>query len=175
MNKKTDKDEALTPGDLAAHVDKVLKALGDSNLIGLVRRLHALQENQGLNSGLLERVPFAISDEGKRDSAGIILEPFVTCVVSHLVLDHESSMAWQLSDFKVGNIACLSPGWSHTPLPLETFSIQYMQDDRFAAVQRFRSARAYPGSKIYLLFEKRKEIKVAAPLRGLLWAEILWS
>ena len=166
------KDVKLTQGDLAAHVDRVVKALGGSDVAGLVRRLSVLEREAVKPDG---RMPFAIVGDPPIDGRGasISLEPTIPCEVGHLVLSDESSKTWELSSMVV-NRTYLSPGEDRSKpfqcLPLETFSIRYMQDDRFGAVHRFKSERVYPGSKIHLTFQL-KEGAAPCQLRGVLWVE----
>jgi hypothetical protein len=171
------KKKAFTQGDVAVHVDRVVKALEDSDVAGLVRRLHALDDAARKPTG---RLPFAlveeVADMADARPVSISLEPWVPCEVGHLVLSDETARYWELSDFTVSNVFLMAGDRRdkpHQPLPLETFSIRFVQDDRLAAVQRFRSERVYPGGHIRLAFSPRERGAIC-PIRGVLWVETFW-
>lgn len=172
---------------LDAHVERVIKALGDVELIALIRRLREGQAGQRKLRPATARVPFGLHAEADTQGfARIDIQPFVPCDFTHLVMTHEASTVWGLENLYIANYEYVAPGAvrirgteAFPTIPLELFSIRFMHDDEFAAVQRFRLPRADPSMHVRLNFRVKEELwngghaRAKTPLRGVLWAEIV--
>lgn len=163
-------DEKLTPGDIAQHIEGVRKALDGSGAMDLVRMVNRLSAQSWAT-----RLPFALV--GLPNERGDVLMQDtcqVPCRFTHFVLSPETARAYVLRGFFLG-VDMQAAGGSLRPLPLETFSIEYMQDDRLAACQAWKTTTCDPGMHWTVDAVLRPEVDAAAgpAFRGLLWAEFL--
>lgn len=149
----------LTKEDWIAHTDRVVKAIERSDLSGLVRKLHQLAPQR------LSRMPIALV--GDTEKRAIIVCPFVTFRPTHIVLADDSSKAFDLESWTVNNVHMTADGYS---MPLETFSIRYMTDDRLAAVNEWTNApTVHPGMRLTFHISPHKNTPQGAEFRGILW------
>jgi hypothetical protein len=167
-------DNKITEEDLMSHVDKVVKALeksGAADLAGLANKLSKLASGK-----YTRKYPFPlvgnVDFHGQIEMTGSCMLP---CRFTHFVLSPETSKSFELCAFILGNDY---QGVTFMPIPLETFSIEYMNDDRLASCQEWATAEMEVGAKFIVqarLRESRfdKICTTPAPeFRGLLWAEV---
>jgi hypothetical protein len=170
----------IDPGDLASHVDRVLRAVNGTGLAALVERLTKLEGDGRAPS---YRLPFGLI--GAPDAYEPLVfnfQPWGDCVLTHLVVTPETAAQYELVDFKIGSVSQLAgSGWE--PLPLDTFSVAYLANDRLSALQAWKTCTASPGMTIQVVFQRRRGVELPMtreggkwsptfPFRGLLWADI---
>jgi hypothetical protein len=158
---------AISIADLAAHVDRIERALGSEDLAGLVRRIHNLLPK------VKERVALPLVAESEENNHGgicVFLESYVGFQPTHIVLSEEAARAFELVDWKIG---CRSMNLAGGNLPLETFSIKHMANDQFAMVNEWTNApKMYPGIRLTMYVQRRAHPQNGLYLgefRGLLW------
>jgi hypothetical protein len=164
----------FTAADLAAHVERVERALagaGMPEVLALLQRINAAAERVGLGAA---RIPFGLIGE-PLDGGHDVLEvrPHVSCQPEHLVLTAETARGFDLVDFKVGKNSQFG---GPECLPLDTFSVDaYARaGDRLSSVQAWHGTDVcYPGMSISLYVHALRR----GPLqfRGLLWCRVRWS
>lgn len=178
------KDAKMTPSDegrvtrkeLKNLVEKAIRTLDDARFGELVTKISRVYEELGVVD---MRAPFALKQ--MPDECGRVtfeIKPDVCCRLTHLVLSPDTAKLYELaSPIIVGNVY-QTPGGSISPIPLETYSIEYMSDNRLAEVQSFKSPKMHPGLKAVLMAQLRDAKNMGElqrvydiEFRGLLWAD----
>ena len=158
MNKDT-KDSQLTPSDLAANVDRVVKAVNHSELSALVHKLHALVPKH--------KARVCLGLVGNKEGVVEIKHPCVAFRASHIVLTDEAARGFELHSFLLSNV---NQAIGAEPIPCDLFSIKHVQDDRLCAMMEWSNAPVItPANRITMYFKRREGFHETTELRGLLW------
>lgn len=158
--------EHYTNEDLAAHVDRVIKALkktGTTDLVALVERLTSMTK-----ANYQETCPFGLIKDPENGIVEITMQPDVTCKLTHMVLSPETARSYDLEYFQMANVHQIQ---GINPIPLDPFSIEYMQDDRLASCMKWESVTLTPANRFTICARLRKDF-VPVQFRGVLWAKI---
>jgi hypothetical protein len=147
----------MTEEDIAAHIERLAEIMQSQELAALVRRLH-------------DHVPrkkwrYAIGLVIPEGCDALSFNPDTYFQPTHIVLPDEVAKSYELNRFIICNVSmCIT----ETPLPLETFSINAMVDDRLAAINEWTNAPIMtPANRCAIGVVKRRDD--APPFRGLLW------
>jgi hypothetical protein len=158
--------EHYTNEDLAAHVDRVIKALkktGTTDLVALVERLTSITK-----VNYRETCPFGLIKDPENGIVEIQMQPDVGCKLTHMVLSPETAKSYDLEYFVISNVHQFQGG---NPIPLEPFSIEYMQDDRLASCMKWETVTLGPGNRFTIIAKLRKGFE-PVQFRGILWAKM---
>lgn len=155
----------LSREEIEANIDKLVKALeksGARELVRLVNKLVSASESK-----FNYTVPYGlIADPDEHDSVQMTSSPYTVCKFTHLVLSPETAKSYDLEFFQIANI--YSTGDAN-PIPLEPFSIEYMNDDRLAACMEWKSVTIGPANRFSISARLRKGFS-RVQFRGVLWA-----
>src|ERR1700730_3376660 len=153
----------LTQEDLMSHVDRVVKALeksGAADLVGLVRKIQAQVQPK-----VSTRIPFGlIAEPNDYGNVDIVQQPNTQCRLTHLVLTPDTARSYELTGFRAANIF-LQEGISN--IPLEPFSIEYLQSDRLATCMAWKSLLMTPSNR-FSIFAHLREGAIPCQFRGIL-------
>jgi hypothetical protein len=161
-------EDFSTDGDLATHVERVVKALEKSGSIGLAHLVERLRAQ--VKPRIELHVPMGLIAEPD-DHGNIVItdQPYTTVRFTHLVLEPETAKSYEMTFFQVANVHMVI---TSDPVPLETFSIEYLQDDKLAHCMAWKTMTIGPANRFTIAAALRKGFK-PVPFRGLLWAETL--
>jgi hypothetical protein len=142
------------------HVDRVIENVADTDLERHVRLLVPREYTP------VRRLPIALVSH---DDATIMLCPDVTFRPTHIVLSDMVSQCFDLAYWLLCNVGMLA---TSDPLPLETFSIKYMQDDRLSKINEWQGAPTLtPANRLRMVIRRNEfgQVHPDVKFRGLLW------
>jgi hypothetical protein len=164
-------NEHLTKEDLTSHIDRIVKALeksGVRDLVNLTKRLSELVKTVDRRK---YNMPFGLIQEPKNGRVEFTTQPNICCRLTHLVLSPETAKSYEMEHFQIANI--YSTGDDHH-IPLELFSIEYMNDDRLANCMQWKTVELSPANRFTISASLRTGFS-PVEFRGILWAEYEWD
>jgi hypothetical protein len=160
--------------DLAFDVARDLGEEPPRELSALARRM--LLQPRGYDVERAFRIPLALVARNVSPMDGhnikeIQVQTNMLCRPLTLVVDRDTAKYFDLASFEVGNMRM---ALSDEPWPLETFSIEFVLDDKIALVNHFAgwpTIETFTRLKCSVRRRQDEDTEGVKTFRGLLWCE----
>jgi hypothetical protein len=178
--------DRMSLADIAQHTANLRKILDKVQAPELARLLRSLEQHAG-DAGLGDKyMPIGLIGDVPVGGSSYIEAPSVQleCRPDYLVVSPDSARFFELLDLKVGKDSQLI---SSGIIPLDTFSAEYLHNDRLSAIQRWKGADwCSPGLRLSVVVQPTKAMREARegrmptaslgpdtlPFRGVLWCQV---
>jgi hypothetical protein len=149
------------------------RAVGEGSPLSAHARRLLLDPQRGVARTLRLPLALVVKDVAHGESPEVIVQPITLCRPLALVVDPTTAKSFDLVSLTLGNSRMTL---SEEPWPLDTFSIEFMVDDKIASVN---ALAGWPSAETFTRLSckvRRREGSGAnvATFRGLLWCEASW-
>ena len=154
---------------MKVHLDALDAAMADSpELSAHLRTRASLLEPAATTYERVVRVPFGLIGAPTSLGADVelrLIKPPVPFRPEHMVLSPESAHNFELVTFVISG---MNQYLDREPLPLDTFSVEHLKNDRLSELQAWKGDTCDPSTSIKIAV-RRVQRRGKFAFRGLLW------